>query len=151
MSYASGNVHCVQTQNTQIAACATVHVIASRKQLLIEGCSNCLHTFVTLDPNSDTPTANMFLKNRDTSYSDTTHVNIKLTLLPNVLTNSEAFPSTSSSNGTFSQQRVIYSIRVHNESHYSLRAIQHRHTTIKLHCIINVSLSSQQIMKQESH
>jgi len=36
VSHATGNVHCVQTQNIGIVSCVTVHVIASRKQLLIK-------------------------------------------------------------------------------------------------------------------
>jgi len=56
-------------------------------------------TFVTLDLDRDTPTANVLLKTKDTNYSDTTHGSIKFTLLPNALTNSKPFPSKSCSNG----------------------------------------------------
>jgi hypothetical protein len=99
LSYASGNVHCAQTQSTHIASCVTVHVTASSKQLLINGCVKWLHNICNMDRDGDTPTANTSLKTTDTNYPDTTHDSIKFTILPNMSTNSKDFPSKPTSNG----------------------------------------------------
>ena len=71
-----------------------------KQAVTYQGLFNWVQTFVvTLDNDSDTPTANALLTTINTNYSDTTYSNITFTLLPNVLRNSKTFPSKSSTNG----------------------------------------------------